>query len=600
MISLKLWLNKTIQVLFLTLLLAGCQHVSAETGPNLRRACLTNNGKDAILYWIPSANSCGSFRSYHIYGRPNNSSPFQLKDSVSVQTQSVFTDPNIGVTSWEYFIITHNDCNGDSIVSSDTIPIDLTPPSVSSLDSVSVDINTGSVILGWTSNKTPDVSGYFVFRVTGSQNQLWGSTQNSFFFIAGTVPQDSVYSYNISSYDSCGLAAAGLLAHSTIKLSYLLNECTGEAVLSWTGYAGWNSVKGYDIVVDNNGSGFQIIASVDGNTLSYTLSGIKPGDVIKCFVRGWSADNGAISSSSNKHDIMIPLVKLPKVNYLSAVSVANNSFVTLRWISDMKGEISTFRILRGLDTFQMDEIASIPFDATKTEYNYDDKDPKVKVGDKIYNYKILVYDNCDNFSGSMSNISNTIKDSVIQLTADANMLVWNQYNFWNQGVGFYYIYRGVFLDGKYNWAIAGSAKATETSWIDISPPSEAGNTGVCYYVEAFENPGNPLTASIETSKSNYSYEIKEFTFFFPNAFNPFGINRKWVPKASYVNYDLSTITIYDRWGQRVKTITDLHDGWDGKDSRGDWMEPGLYIFTASITGVNKRKQTFEGKFIFLR
>ncbi len=599
MISPKLLFNKMRFTLAAPLLMLGLL-ANAETGPNLRRACLTNNGKDAILYWIPSANSCGSFRSYHIYARPNNSTAFSLMDSVNVQAQSTFTHINIGVTSWQYFIITHKDCNGDSIVSSDTIPIDLTPPSVSSLDSVSIDINTGSVILGWATNNTPDVAGYFIFRVTGSQNLLWGSTRNPYLKITGTVPQDSVYSYNIASYDSCGLAAAGALAHSTIKLSYLLNECTGEASLTWTGYAGWTTVKGYDVVVDKNGSGYQILTSVDGSTLTYTLAGIKPGDVIKCFVRGWSADNSTISSSSNKHDIMIPLVKLPKVNYLSGVSVTDNSFVTIRWVSDKNGEISTFRLLRGTDSLQMDEVASIPFDATKTEYSYDDKDPKLRLNDRIYYYRILVYDNCENFSGSLSNVSNTIKDSVIQLTTDANQLVWNPYSFWYKGVGFYYIYRGVFLNGKYNWEIAGSAKSTESSWIDVNPPSEAGNTGVCYYVEAHENPGDPFTSGIEVSTSNYSCEIKDFTFFFPNAFNPFGINRKWVPKASYVNYELSTITIYDRWGQRVKTITDIHDGWDGKDGKGDWMEPGLYIFTASITGVNRRKQTFEGKFVFLR
>ena len=68
--------------------------------------------------------------------------------------------------------------------------------------------------------------------------------------------------------------------------------------------------------------------------------------------------------------------------------------------------------------------------------------------------------------------------------------------------------------GVYEWQVIGSSKSTDTTFFDATPPSEVGNTGICYKVVAFENPGNVLTPNQMQSNSSYSCELKDFKIFF--------------------------------------------------------------------------------------
>lgn len=586
--------------LLLVLFFAYTQTWATSGPPRLYRAC--QSGSDVNLYWTPPADTCGSFTSYMIYARKTTADPFTILDSVLVlsQTSYLHIGGAIPIPSWEYFIVCLNDCNGFPTTASDTITVDLTPPPNTDPDSVSINPFTGEILIGWNKNTTADLDGYTLYEEVGSQTLKIEDVRGLFYKTSAYNTKDSTHTFKIAAFDSCGNLSPSITTHTTIKLIGALDDCAGKLELTWTDYKGWAGVQKYEIHVSRNNSVYIPEQIVDGNTLSYTLDQIVSGDIIKVFIRAISSLDNNISSSSNLFSDSIPSVKLPTINYLSLVSVVNNTHVQVKWITDPAGEISIFKIRRGKDILNMDVIADVIFDPLKSEYIYEDKDSKASFDKTIYYYQIEVYDNCKNPTGSFSNISNTIVTTLNPANDTQNIVSWNKYSFFNLGVGYYYVYRGLEFDGQYTWKIIGSATPNVIDFIDDSPPSEGGNTGICYKVEAFENPGNPLTSNQEISTSSRSCELKDFKIFFPNAFNPFGVNRKWVPKGSYINYDKTEVSIYNSWGQFITKITDIHKGWDGKDDKGEWMLPGSYIFYATITGVNKRKETQKGDFLFLR
>lgn len=589
-------------VLWSLFLLLVNQQAGAYTGAvNLRRACVSPN-KDITLYWVSDTDACNSFIQYKIWGRKTAADPWEVVDSVGQLSQTTYTHVGAAVsgTSWQYKIVVENNCNGLPGPDSDSISVDLVAPAASDPDSVSVDPFSGKIVVGWKKNPASDLAGYSVYQQSGAVTSNIGNTADTFLTISGFNTADSAYTFKIAAFDSCGNLSPSISTHSTMLLKGNLDECAGIYNLSWTAYEGWPGIQKYDIWVSRNLGPWNPEKNVDGSTLAATVDNILPGDMIQVFVRAYSAIDNAISSSSNLLQDSIALVKIPKVNYLSLVSIKDNKSVVINWISDTSGEISFFRLKRGKDILNMQTLADIQFDKNSAYYAYEDRDEKAGFDKTIYYYQIEVFDNCRNSTGSLSNISNTIIANVVVVNDTQNMVVWNKYSYFSNEVGYYYVYRGLEFDGVYDWQVIGSSKSSDTTFFDATPPSEVGNTGICYKVTAFENPGNTLTLSQMQSNSSYSCELKDFKIFFPTAFNPFGVNRKWVPRGSYINYDKSEVKIFNRWGQYITTIEDMHKGWDGKDANGNWMAPGPYIYYAIVTGVNKRKQTFTGDFYLLR
>ncbi|MCF8238904.1 MAG: gliding motility-associated C-terminal domain-containing protein [Saprospiraceae bacterium] len=89
--------------------------------------------------------------------------------------------------------------------------------------------------------------------------------------------------------------------------------------------------------------------------------------------------------------------------------------------------------------------------------------------------------------------------------------------------------------------------------------------------------------------------------YIPTAFSPNddGINDRF---TIYGGADLALIesmTIYDRWGNKLATYADLPPGnpefgWDGK-SRGIFLDPGVYVFTGSLLMSDESHRFVKGE-----
>ena len=52
--------------------------------------------------------------------------------------------------------------------------------------------------------------------------------------------------------------------------------------------------------------------------------------------------------------------------------------------------------------------------------------------------------------------------------------------------------------------------------------------------------------------------------------------------------------IYDRWGGKVIDILDITNGWDGKNSSGEYCSVGVYLYNIKIIGTNGTEQKKSG------
>jgi len=94
-----------------------------------------------------------------------------------------------------------------------------------------------------------------------------------------------------------------------------------------------------------------------------------------------------------------------------------------------------------------------------------------------------------------------------------------------------------------------------------------------------------------------------FDVFVPNAFRPGGVNSIFKAySASPEAVTNFTMYIYNRWGQQVYVIKDIHEGWDGRISGKD--APGdVYVWMVSYDIERKgraEKITYKGNVILLR
>ncbi|WP_317899825.1 gliding motility-associated C-terminal domain-containing protein [Aurantibacillus circumpalustris] len=153
-----------------------------------------------------------------------------------------------------------------------------------------------------------------------------------------------------------------------------------------------------------------------------------------------------------------------------------------------------------------------------------------------------------------------------------------------------------------SFQIEASSSATKYSWM----PSESLDCPKCtnpiakpkvsttYTVEASNEAGCKRTATIYIDVDNTCRDP-----FTPTAFSPDndGNNDTWCIYSSC----MKTVSgeIYNRWGQKVFTINDVNQCWDGKVN-GSEQSPGVFIFQAKVTLVNEETKILKGNFTLIK
>jgi gliding motility-associated-like protein len=87
--------------------------------------------------------------------------------------------------------------------------------------------------------------------------------------------------------------------------------------------------------------------------------------------------------------------------------------------------------------------------------------------------------------------------------------------------------------------------------------------------------------------------------FVPNVFSPNNDNKNNELKV-YGRYIASfELHIFNQWGQRIITLTDQNQGWDGK-FRGSPQPVGVYVYVLKATMTDGRKVNKKGSITLVR
>jgi hypothetical protein len=123
---------------------------------------------------------------------------------------------------------------------------------------------------------------------------------------------------------------------------------------------------------------------------------------------------------------------------------------------------------------------------------------------------------------------------------------------------------------------------------------------LCYCIRAIENSPNQFYRRQDTSYSNIECATADPIVYFPNAIQINGFNTEFYPQGVFLDYNLSSFQIFNRWGQMIYETSDIRKGWNGKLKDGEFAEEDVYVYSSIIVGINGKKLKFDGTVTVLK
>ncbi|MCW3102593.1 MAG: hypothetical protein JWO09_1033 [Bacteroidetes bacterium] len=463
-------------------------------------------------------------------------------------------------------------------------------PSSPLIDTLSVD-DSNHALLNWNMNPAADVEAYVVYIFNSGLwipvDTLYGLSSTNYTYLLSAAGNASEQ-YRLTAYDSCGNVSPLGIIFKTIYLSATADVCARSAVLSWNAYpAIGTGLAGYRIYQSNTGAAgpYTLVGTVAPGVLTYTVGPLPPNLTYHFKVEAFDASGK--TASSNRYSFYSAAPVPPLFTYLRKVSVADPDRVIVTCHVDTAASSRAYKIMRSYDTVSAN-FSHVGTVAVTGSTPVVFTDANVHTDKYSYYYKMINVDSCG-FDGIQTNIGRTILLKAISHSDFTNSLVWNDYENWQGSVMSYNIYRGV--DGVMdpvpiaNVPFMGTDSNTYTD--DISMLMQ-GQGVFNYYVEALEGMGNSYGFS-DNSLSNIAEAYQDPQVFIPNAFKPSGVNNIFIPVTSFVNISDYEFYVFNRWGLKVFSTTDVNEGWDGTHG-GTKSELGVYVYLV-------RFKTLRGEFI---
>lgn len=459
---------------------------------------------------------------------------------------------------------------------------------------------TSSVILGWSNSLTPDVIGYKIYRsITGtgifdSIGWVPNGTNQYIDNLANPCFDNQEYYYAIVSTDGCNNGSANIY-HAVSPHNILLNvsdidPCESKVQLDWNSYENMpGGMGGYYIYrQENNGTPIAIDTVVTSvNTYTDSLEFIN-GNTYTYFVRAFSLTGEGTSTSCLKIKTYHGPVK-PDSIYIIQASVINDESVEVEYYYSPADRVRTLLLERSDSPTgpfaAVDTLAATGNTFLPQQYSFTDE--TANVHSQSYYYRLTMVDSCNRVSKYSTNIARSILLTCTLSGNSTNMLSWNDYSTWEEGVEQYEIYR----------LVNGSPDPVGPLTSIVAPPFEYSDNlnalqpsaQACYYIKAIENDGNPV-ASGASSYSNTACALREPVLYMPNAFNPTGLNNRFRPVQAFVQPGSFTMQIYNKWGQMIFETSDLGNGWDGYIN-GSLAPMDVYMYRISYASF--KGDTFE-------
>lgn len=565
------------------------------------------NSSVADLAWTPHTTG-NSNVYYQIWRRVYPNGNWTLVDST--QNLTYLDTVDVCSSDLEYQIRINGKCfsTTDHAIFSDQNNSD-----VLVVDSITVSGNQAS--MSWQPTSSEDAVAYLVMYFDPSLGAYvaidtlpiatalpytWNASA------ANTRPEQ----YVIVTLDSCGNQSSELQATPLKSMHLTLNTdpCEGTTSLRWNDYLTFEGGAVHDVLVDikddqQNTVAIGQVLTANTAELTYTHANLTNGYEYCYYVRAKDS-SGTKTSTSNVECINSIVVKQSKLLYLASVNVRSSGSIELYGFFDAEADVLSYSIERSIDPLgPFITIGTIPKPLqgpAVLEYS----DYTALPSNNRYYYRISAIDVCG-AQGKISNIGTSILVEVQETGNATNTVVWNSYKEYGGFVQNYSLYRQADDSGVWD-LLTSNLSENDTLYPDDVSAFGDGNGRFCYYVVAQEG-DNPLRFVDEngnefTSRSNTAFVIHDVRMFIPNAFNPMSPepeNTVWGPQNVYAQENSYVLDVYNRWGNRVFSTTDVDSHWDGTNGGTD-APMGVYNFYLKYKSLNGVPIEERGSFTLLR
>lgn len=586
--------------LLFSLLIGTCMTLTSlqSEGFPLYRICQSND--TITLNFNSISDTCNEFISYEVYWQSNPNQDFQLVETINDPGAQKFEhNPNNlnNLEEWRYFIKANTGCS-NSTVYTDTLGIDKNRPASIELDSLTV--KQGKIKLGWTKHPNSGIKGYTIYYVDGGQtrklDKVFGHNNTTYTVNdPDIVPNANSEKFRIGVFDSCGNESpVSTKAHSSIYLKSLnVDTCERTIDLDWTDYEGWE-VGSYVVVAKPEGGKPQSVKRLDGNTTSTTISSLEGGKFYQVFVRAIRADGGGdlVSSSSNGLGTQLGATDDLGFAYFRAASVVDSQ-VSLRFAVENNSGLQNISVLKGPEPGELSTFTTIS-PVRQSEYSIIDSVANPQVESRYY--RIRANGVCQGRTVNSNIARNMLLE--VRTVEDSIRLRWRLYEVFNGGVDKYEVQRLTQAGDLENWETIASVPREQDTYQKLNEFKESEERRACFRIRAVEGRNNEFGYQ-ESSLSNVVCLLNDANVYIPNAIVIGGKNNAFNVRGQYIDYDASSMAIYNRWGEEVYQTNDLNNGWDGTKD-GEAVPQGQYLYKVTIVGENQQTSTKSGTFTVIR
>ena len=91
-----------------------------------------------------------------------------------------------------------------------------------------------------------------------------------------------------------------------------------------------------------------------------------------------------------------------------------------------------------------------------------------------------------------------------------------------------------------------------------------------------------------------------YTLFIPNSFTPNddGLNEQFMAYGNGIK--TFEATIFNRWGQEIFHISDIHKGWPGINQSGSVCQVDTYVYKISVVDFQNKNHEYSGMVNLIR
>ena len=532
------------------------------------------------LFYTPVANSCGPFVSLDIFTSSNANGPFSFLDSVLDENADFYVDPNSSGQILFYFIIPNFNCPGETTINSDTISN--RPPEVGILQTVSVE--DGNVELSWLASPSAETINYTVFLNTDDGLEFVATTPNIFFTDTVNDPNSQSLTYIIVANDGCGIQSVFGDPVSSILLVNSFDICNNTADFEWNMHVNTSSQELW--AEDENGVEI-FIAEISSDEESFFLEEVPNIPLNGFFIRSVIDGNDNLIVNSNISSIGNEMRFALEEIFISEVRTNGDNTVEIQWCWDENASLSSYDITYNspIENTSINNPSVTSLSPIMTE--------SIALNNTIteaYTVNISTLDECNRVfeSGEI----NGIQLEVAPIDEGLLRIDWTDYGYSEAALQGYVLHE--IIDGDDRIIYEGFDTSFDFETIESTGMS-------CFFVEAFAT-GLLLDGSEKSTvvQSNIECSLGFPIVRLPNAFNPYGVNRIFIPL--FGNTDaISTyeMTILSRYGQVLFSTNSLDQGWNGRNGLRE-MPQGVYSYLIDIEIQGGQTLMLQGSVLLLR